>query len=62
LALTHSKPHQLWVIYHNLIESTYESWTLVGVAVRLAQDCGAHRRKVGEPLTVEAELWKRLWW
>ena len=62
VALPYSDLRQFWVIYHNPVEPTHESWTLLGVAIRLAQDFGAHRRKVSEPLTVEAELWKRLWW
>ncbi|KAI0950725.1 hypothetical protein AcW1_007961 [Taiwanofungus camphoratus] len=38
-------------------------WTIIGVGVRLAQDVGAHRRKVyNSPPTVEEELWKRAFW
>lgn len=39
-------------------------WTLVGIAIRLAQDVGAHRSKTfgSKPRSVEAELWKRAWW
>ncbi|KAI0930965.1 hypothetical protein AcV7_005003 [Taiwanofungus camphoratus] len=38
-------------------------WTIIGVGARLAQDVGAHRRKVynARP-TVEDELWKRAFW
>ncbi|KAI0930432.1 hypothetical protein AcW1_009125 [Taiwanofungus camphoratus] len=40
-----------------------ESWTLVGIGVRKAQDVGAHRRKVyGHKPTAEEELWKRAIW
>ena len=36
---------------------------MVGVGIRLAQDVGAHRRKVyGNKLTIEDELWKRAFW
>ena len=36
---------------------------MVGIGIRLAQDVGAHRRKVyGPELTVEDELWKRACW
>ncbi|KAF8988927.1 fungal-specific transcription factor domain-containing protein [Cyathus striatus] len=38
-------------------------WILVGIGIRLAQDVGAHRRRVPrEKLTVEDELWKRAFW
>ncbi|KAF8150167.1 fungal-specific transcription factor domain-containing protein [Crassisporium funariophilum] len=38
-------------------------WTMVGIGIRLAQDVGAHRRKVHtHTLTVEDELWKRAFW
>ncbi|KAI0309699.1 fungal-specific transcription factor domain-containing protein [Amylostereum chailletii] len=38
-------------------------WTLCGIGIRLAQDVGAHRRKVYSPTpTVEDELWKRAFW
>ncbi|EIW84600.1 hypothetical protein CONPUDRAFT_163679 [Coniophora puteana RWD-64-598 SS2] len=38
-------------------------WTIVGVGIRLAQEVGAHRRKVyGRRPTVEDELWKRAFW
>jgi len=36
---------------------------MVGVGIRLAQDVGAHRRKVhNHTLTPEDELWKRAFW
>lgn len=36
---------------------------MAGIGVRLAQDVGAHRRKVyNAPLSVESELWKRAFW
>ncbi|KAI0720409.1 hypothetical protein C8Q72DRAFT_862307 [Fomitopsis betulina] len=36
------------------------SWTLIGVGIRMAQDVGAHRKKVyNARSTVEEELWKR---
>ncbi|EMD31523.1 hypothetical protein CERSUDRAFT_119740 [Gelatoporia subvermispora B] len=38
-------------------------WTIIGVGIRLAQDVGAHRRKVYNPVpTAEEELWKRAFW
>ncbi|KAF9820301.1 hypothetical protein IEO21_01515 [Rhodonia placenta] len=40
-----------------------ESWTLISIGLRKAQDVGAHRRKVyGRKPTVEEELWKRTIW
>ncbi|KAJ3505766.1 hypothetical protein NLJ89_g7247 [Agrocybe chaxingu] len=38
-------------------------WTMVGIGIRLAQDVGAHRRKIHtRPVTAEDELWKRAFW
>ncbi|KDR68550.1 hypothetical protein GALMADRAFT_256803 [Galerina marginata CBS 339.88] len=38
-------------------------WTLVGIGIRLAQDVGAHRRKLNNhTLTPEDEQWKRAFW
>ncbi|KAF8972340.1 fungal-specific transcription factor domain-containing protein [Flammula alnicola] len=38
-------------------------WTIVGIGIRLAQDVGAHRRKLHtHTLTAEDELWKRAFW
>ncbi|KAI0319726.1 fungal-specific transcription factor domain-containing protein [Amylostereum chailletii] len=38
-------------------------WTLCGFGIRVAQDVGAHRRKVYSATpTVENELWKRAFW
>ncbi|KIJ60357.1 hypothetical protein HYDPIDRAFT_117261 [Hydnomerulius pinastri MD-312] len=38
-------------------------WTIVGIGIRLAQDVGAHRRKVySSKITVDGELWKRAFW
>ncbi|KAK0184621.1 fungal-specific transcription factor domain-containing protein [Armillaria mellea] len=43
-----------------------QSWTLAGVGLRIAQDAGAHRKKTTRNSsvtnTVEAELWKRVFW
>ncbi|KZT11021.1 uncharacterized protein LAESUDRAFT_644067 [Laetiporus sulphureus 93-53] len=40
-----------------------ESWTLISIGIRKAQDVGAHRKKVyGRKPTVEEELWKRAVW
>ncbi|KAG7444501.1 uncharacterized protein BT62DRAFT_900033 [Guyanagaster necrorhizus] len=40
------------------------SFVLIGAGVRLAQDVGAHRKRVKplEEWTIEDELWKRIFW
>lgn len=43
--------------------SSAACWPLVGIAIRLAQVMGAHRRKVyNRTPTTEDELWKRAFW
>lgn len=38
-------------------------WTIIGVGIRMAQDVGAHRKKVYTATpTIEEELWKRAFW
>ncbi|TFK89351.1 hypothetical protein K466DRAFT_584659, partial [Polyporus arcularius HHB13444] len=38
-------------------------WTIIGVGIRMAQDVGAHRKKVySASPTVEEELWRRAFW
>ncbi|KAF7967970.1 hypothetical protein HWV62_32437 [Athelia sp. TMB] len=38
-------------------------WTMVGIGVRMAQDVGAHRRKMyTSNITADDELWKRAFW
>lgn len=38
-------------------------WIVIGIGVRLAQDVGAHRRKLtSSKPTAEDELWKRAFW
>lgn len=39
------------------------AWVWVSIALRKAQDLGAHRKRVyGHKLTVEEEQWKRVFW
>ncbi|KIY48718.1 hypothetical protein FISHEDRAFT_9727, partial [Fistulina hepatica ATCC 64428] len=53
----------LYVLYMQGCSLVEESWPLVGIAIRLVQSVGAHRRKVyGAQLTVNDELWKRAFW
>ncbi|KII90496.1 hypothetical protein PLICRDRAFT_697043 [Plicaturopsis crispa FD-325 SS-3] len=41
----------------------HAGWIFIGIGVRVAEDMGAHRRRVyGKTLTVEDELWKRAFW
>jgi hypothetical protein len=38
-------------------------WSIIGVGIRMAQDVGAHRRKMyGEIPSAEKEQWKRAFW
>ncbi|KAG6836325.1 hypothetical protein H0H93_009118, partial [Arthromyces matolae] len=39
-----------------------QCWILVGIGIRMAQEVGAHRKKLTPELTVEDELWKRGFW
>lgn len=53
----------LTAIYLHGSTTPQASWTVIGVGIRLAQDVGAHRKKVYNPTrTVEEELWKRAFW
>lgn len=50
-------------IYLQSTSAPQACWTVIGVGIRLAQDVGAHRRKVySKAPTVEDELWKRAFW
>ena len=54
---------QLSSIFLQGSSSPQSAWTMIGIGIRLAQDVGAHRRKVyNAPLSVESELWKRAFW
>ncbi|KAN0130569.1 Fungal specific transcription factor domain containing protein [Lactarius tabidus] len=53
----------LAVVYVHGSLPPQEGWIMVGVALRLAQDVGAHRRRSPNARpTVEDELWKRAFW
>ncbi|KAI9429440.1 fungal-specific transcription factor domain-containing protein [Lactarius psammicola] len=53
----------LAVVYANGSLPPQESWIMVGIGLRLAQDVGAHRRQPPNARpTVEDELWKRAFW
>ncbi|KAJ7747275.1 fungal-specific transcription factor domain-containing protein [Mycena metata] len=51
----------LSTIYFFAISPTTLAWNYVGLALRRAQDVGAHRRRTGAP-TAEGEEWKRVFW
>lgn len=54
---------QLSVLFLQGSSAPQACWTMVGIGVRMAQDVGAHRRKMyTKGLTVDDELWKRAWW
>ncbi|KAF5363184.1 hypothetical protein D9758_008334 [Tetrapyrgos nigripes] len=53
---------QLSVQFLEGSSAPHSCWTMVGIGIRLAQDVGAHRRKMAKPMTVEDELWKRAFW
>ncbi|PCH38621.1 hypothetical protein WOLCODRAFT_161707 [Wolfiporia cocos MD-104 SS10] len=72
--VVHKSPYSLPRLYDlqiccltaQFMEATYSpqaSWALIGVGIRLAQDVGAHRKKVyNREHRVEEELWKRAFW
>lgn len=52
--------HTMWPTMKN---SVMNSWTWLGLAIRLAQDMGIHRRATSSLLTdSERKLRKRIWW
>ncbi|KAE9400224.1 hypothetical protein BT96DRAFT_919621 [Gymnopus androsaceus JB14] len=56
---------QMYAIYISFMGTTTTpevSWILIGVAVRLLQDVGAHRKQRNSQPTVETESWKRAFW
>ncbi|KAJ3510033.1 hypothetical protein NLJ89_g4902 [Agrocybe chaxingu] len=51
----------LSIIFLQCSSAPQPVWAMIGIAFRLAQEVGAHRRKT-RPNTVEGELWKRAFW
>ncbi|KAF5350771.1 hypothetical protein D9758_010393 [Tetrapyrgos nigripes] len=51
-------------VYLNIVCGAGKGWALCGIAIRLCQGEGAHRRALREQYSdiVEQELWKRLFW
>ncbi|TFY61087.1 hypothetical protein EVG20_g7194 [Dentipellis fragilis] len=55
--------YSLSVLYLQGCSGQNACWAMAGIGIRVAQDVGAHRRKVYNPTrTVEDELWKRAFW
>jgi hypothetical protein len=57
--------HALYVLFASSSETPQGVWAQIGMALRLSQEVGGHRRRrVNESglLTAEDELWKRAFW
>ncbi|KXN90781.1 hypothetical protein AN958_03435 [Leucoagaricus sp. SymC.cos] len=56
--------HVLFILFAQSSEIPQGCWSQVGMALRLAQEVGAHRRRLqsGHTPTAEDELWKRAFW
>ncbi|KAI0666613.1 fungal-specific transcription factor domain-containing protein [Trametes maxima] len=53
----------LMAIYIGGYSHPHNTWTIVGLGIRVAQDIGIHRKKTYSLLSkVEGELWKRAFW
>ena len=49
--------------YVNTTNSPQVTLPVLSLGIRMAQDVGAHRKKMYSATpTVEQELWKRVWW
>lgn len=54
---------QLSVLFLQNSSAPQGCWTMIGIGVRMAQDVGAHRRKMyTTTITADDELWKRAFW
>ncbi|KAF5346558.1 hypothetical protein D9758_013447 [Tetrapyrgos nigripes] len=65
LALEHLQVYCLMIWYLNSISKGINNvWLLTGIAIRRAQEKGAHRRYFTSSTqpTIEGELWKRAFW
>ncbi|KAJ4481138.1 fungal-specific transcription factor domain-containing protein [Lentinula aciculospora] len=52
----------LTVIYLQASAISETSWFVLGIAMRLAQANGVHRKQPGQARTIERELWIRAFW
>ena len=54
---------QLTAMFLHGTSAPQACWTIIGVGIRMAQDVGAHRKKVySASPTIEEELWRRAFW
>lgn len=59
----HAEQTQISVLFLHGSSAPQVCWSIIGVGIRLAQDAGAHRRKVyGKVPNTYTELWKRAFW
>ncbi|KAF8070054.1 fungal-specific transcription factor domain-containing protein [Lyophyllum atratum] len=54
--------HALSVLFSQPTETPQGCWTQLGMALRMAQEVGAHRRRTLKAPTAEDEHWKRVFW
>ncbi|KAF5372146.1 hypothetical protein D9758_004968 [Tetrapyrgos nigripes] len=58
-----SSIEQLMISYlYTVTKGVDSAWLLAGIAIRRAQEKGAHRRYTNDSPTIEGELWKRAFW
>ncbi|THU79383.1 hypothetical protein K435DRAFT_973177 [Dendrothele bispora CBS 962.96] len=63
VSLYHLQMYCLAGTYLNIVIGPDIGWMLSGIALRLAQERGRHRRELGnQKQTLEGELWKRVFW
>ncbi|KAF5345064.1 hypothetical protein D9758_010410 [Tetrapyrgos nigripes] len=63
VSLYHLQMYCLASVYLNMVTGPDVGWMLSGIAMRLAQERGTHRRTSGnQKPTLEGELWKRVFW
>ncbi|TFK66522.1 hypothetical protein BDN72DRAFT_880231 [Pluteus cervinus] len=54
--------HALSVLFGQTSEEAHGVWTQTGLAMRMAQDVGAHRKRTKYESRAQDELWKRAFW
>ncbi|KAE9390894.1 hypothetical protein BT96DRAFT_757021, partial [Gymnopus androsaceus JB14] len=62
VSLYHLQMFCLASVYLNMVTGPDIGWMLSGIAMRLAQERGTHRQQGNQKLTLEKELWKRVFW
>ena len=62
-SVTHQNPLQLTATFLSSSNRPQGCWTVIGLGLRMAQDVGAHRKKMyGATPSVDDELWRRAVW